>query len=190
MNRLDHRERRPHPRRWRYWLIILGLLVLVIWLLTQWLHSLMGPYFPLNYQTKIARVRVIQTYKPHQLDIELIGLASDGHKISDDHYLLTGDMWRLEGDLITSPEALNFMGLYSGYKLTQFDGRYDPATSINDTFSVTIHDGSDDEFFKALYTNHTPVVQANKVYSNYFPADGKYYDVIMTQTGLSVEPSS
>jgi hypothetical protein len=181
---------KPHRSRLLSWLIILGLVILIIWLLSQWFHSLMHPYFPLNYhtKTKIAQVRVIQTHKPHYLDIELIILASDGHQLSDTHSLLAGDMWRLEGELITSPEALNFIGLYSGYKLTLFDGRYDPATSSNATFSVAIDNAGDDGFFKALYDHHTPVVQANKVYSNYLPADGKIYNVIVDQNGLSVEP--
>ena len=106
-------------------------------------------------------------------------------------YGLNGDEWRLEGDIITSPEALNFIGLYSGYKLTQLDSRYDPdASGSYATSPAMILNGGDDGFFKALYDNHTPVVQANKLYSIYLPADGKIYNIVVTQTGLSVEPSS
>ncbi len=188
MNNLGHRERRPHHRRWGYWLAILGLLVLVVWLVA---HFMMLSYSEFSHPTRIAQVRVIPAHIPHRMSIELTIFANDGHQIYHNMYSLNGDEWRLEGDIITSPEALNFIGLFSGYKLTQLDSRYDPdASGSYATFSAMILNGDDDGFFKALYDNHIPVVQANKVYSNYLPADRKIYNVIVTQTGLSVEPSS
>ncbi len=186
-------ERRPHRSRWLSWLIlcilvILGLLVLVFWLVA---HFMMLPYSEFSHPTRIAQVHVIPAHIPHRMSIELTLFANDGHQISDTMYGLNGDEWRLEGDIITSPEALNFIGLYSGYKLTQLDSRYDPdASGSYATSPAMILNGGDDGFFKALYDNHTPVVQANKLYSIYLPADGKIYNIVVTQTGLSVEPSS
>ncbi len=181
---------KPHRSRLLSWLFILGLVILIIWLLSQWLQSLMHPYTPLNNQTKIAQVRVIQAHEPGYMDIELKILAGDGHQISDINYLLKGNMWRLEGELITVHELLNKVGVYSSYKLTRFDGRYNPAISNNITFSVAIYNGGDDEFFKTLYSKHAPVIQAFKMYSFYIPADGKFYNVFVIQNGLSVKSAS
>lgn len=189
MYRPVYNRPRRHPRRWIYLLVILGLLVLVFLLLAQWLHSLMQPYFPVNYQTRVAQVRVIQAHTPHRMSVELTIFDNDGHPVSETYSLL-GDEWRLEADMITSPGVLNVIGLYSGYKLTRLDGRYDNEQASNTTGTVVTLNGGDDGFFKALYDNHTPVVEATKFFSNYFQPDGKTYNVFLTHAGLSVVPAS
>jgi hypothetical protein len=148
---------------------------------------MMLPYSEYDHSTRLAQVVVIPTHIPHKINIMLTIYTNDGHQKSYTMNGLNGDEWRLEGDLITSPEALNFIGLYSGYKLTQLDIRND--TDASESYATFLN-GGDDGFFRALYDNHTPVVQANKVYTNYIPSERKIYNIFVTQTGLSVQPSN
>ncbi len=148
---------------------------------------MMLPYSEYDQATRIAQVVVIPTHVPHKVNIVLTIYTNDGHQELYTMNGLNGDEWRLEGDLITSPDALNFLGMHSGYKLTQLDIRNDTHDSES---NVTILNGGDDGFFKALYDNHTPVVQANKIYSSYIPSERKSYNIFVTQTGLVAEPSS
>src|SRR5438876_1526731 len=103
-----YRERRPHRSRRLFWLILL--IIVILGLLVLVAHLMMLPFSKFSPPTRIAQVRVIQTHIPHRMDIELMILDSNGNQISDTHYPLTGDMWTLEGNIITCPEVLNPIG--------------------------------------------------------------------------------
>jgi hypothetical protein len=80
-----------------------------------------------------------------------ITFIQHGPQVSDKTYLVTGDEWMLEGDIIKFPTWLNIVGLHSGYKLTRLEGRYnDPNLELRGKRTVITLNGGDDNFFKTV----------------------------------------
>ena len=110
---------------------------------------------------------------------------------SDNTYLIQGDEWIVQGDIIKFPAWLNIVGLHAGYKLTRLEGRYDDINLENTASHTAIPlNGGDDNFFHTTYVHKqwfAPFVDAT--YGNaVFQAPGSY-DVFATQDALIARPN-
>lgn len=171
---------------------ILGLVLLLLALSLLWLTLLVQTYLGLTSDIKVARVHATPvTNADHLMSVELILYDQHGHQTSDQTYLVKGDEWRLEGDIIKFPTWLNILGLHSGYKLTRMEGRYeDPKLESSNLPTVIPLNGGDDNFFRTVQEQAwvSPVVEAAYGSGTFLRADGKTYDVLASQTGLYAEP--
>lgn len=178
------------PVRWRRGTTGIVLLLLATSLL--WLIFLTQTYLGLTGDIKVARVHATQTQIPHLMSVELILYGNDGRAVSDKTYIMQGDEWMVQGDFIKFPEWLNILGLHTGYKLTRLEGRYDdPDLERNSKHTVIVLNGGDDQFFKTVQQQAwtSPIVQAAYGNAVFLQADGKTYDVFVSQTGLYAKPA-
>src|SRR5947209_10783237 len=87
---------------------ILGLILLLLALSLLWLTLLVQTYLGLTSDIKVARVHATPVANAnHLMSLELILYDQNGHQTSNQTYLVKGDDWRLEGDIIKFPPWLN-----------------------------------------------------------------------------------
>jgi hypothetical protein len=183
-----HRHHRPV--RWRQGTS--GILLLLLASSLLWVTFIVQTYLGLTGEIKVAHIRATALANvPHQMSVELILYDSNGHPASDNTYLVQGDEWMLQGDIVKFPTWLNVIGLHSGYKLTRLEGRFDdPNLERNSKHTVVVLNGGDDNFFKAAYAQKSWFswfVDAS--YGNaVFQAPGAF-DVFATQDALIARPA-
>jgi hypothetical protein len=125
------------------------------------------------------------------MSVQVILYAGSGYVTSESTYLLQGDEWMVQGDIIKFPAWLNVLGLHAGYKLTHLEGRYDDITLENTAQHTAISlNGGDDTFFQTTSTHRqwfAPFVDA--AYGNaVFQAPGSI-DVFASQDALIARAS-
>ncbi len=184
-------RRRYHRFRWGR--ALLGIILIVLAFSILWLTFVIQTYVGLTGNIKVARVHATAIANvPHEMSVELILYDQSGKQTSDQTYLVNGDEWMLQGDIIKFPTWLNILGLHSGYKLTRLEGRYDdPHLEANAKHTVVTLNGGDDGFFKTVQEQAwvSPIVQAAYGNAVFLAADGKTYDVYVSQTGLFALPA-
>jgi len=157
-----------------------------------WLTLLVQTYLGLTSDIKVARVHATTVGNiPHMMSVDLTLYDQNGHQTSEQTYIINGDEWMLQGDVIKFPTWLNIVGLHSGYKLTRLEGRYDnPTLESNSKHVVVTLNGGDDNFFTTVQQQAwtSPIVQAAYGSSTFLSPDGKTYDVFVSQTGLYAAP--
>lgn len=185
---------RRHVTHFRLrWGRLLGGVILVFFAISLlWLSLLIQTYLGLTSDIKVARVHAVAVANvPHLMSVDLTLYDQQGKQTSDQTYIINGDEWMLQGDVIKFPTWLNIFGLHSGYKLTRLEGRFDdPNLEANSHHVVVVLNGGDDNFFKTVQEQAwtSPVVQAAYGSSTFLQPDGKTYDVFVSQTGLYAAP--
>jgi hypothetical protein len=188
-NRRYHGPLRFRPR----WGRLLGGLLLVFFAISLlWLSLLIQTYLGLTSDIEVARIHATPVANvPHLMSVDLTLFDQNGHQVSEQTYIINGDEWILEGDIIKFPPWLNIFGLHSGYKLTRLEGRFDdPTLEANSHHTVVVLNGGDDNFFKTVQEQAwtSPFVQAAYGSGTFIKPDGKTYDVFVSQTGLYAAP--
>ena len=178
-------------RRFKVWRGLSGILLLAVAVSLLWITFLVQSYLGLTGEIKVAHIRA----KPianlaHQMSVEVMLYDESGHVTSDNTYLIQGDEWMVQGDIIKFPAWLNIVGLHAGYKLTRLEGRYDDINLENTARHTAIPlNGGDDTFFQTTYVHKqwfAPFVDA--AYGNaVFQAPGSF-DVFATQDALIARP--
>jgi hypothetical protein len=170
-----------------------GVILVLIAASLLWLTFLMQAYLGLTGDIRVARIHAMPIANvPHLMSVELILYDKVGHQSSDKTYGVNGDEWMLQGDIIKFPTWLNVLGLHTSYKLTRLEGRYDnPDLERHATHTVVELNGGDDTFFKTVQQQAwvSPVVEAAYGNAVFLMADGKTYDVFVSQTGLWTKPA-
>ena len=157
-----------------------------------WLSLLIQTYLGLTSDIKVARVHATAVANvPHLMSVDLTLYNQNGKQTSEQTYIINGDEWMLQGDIIKFPPWLNIFGLHSGYKLTRLEGRFDdPTLEANSHHVVVTLNGGDDNFFKTVQEQAwtSPFIQAAYGSGTFIQPDGKTYDVFVSQTGLYAAP--
>ncbi len=181
-----------HHRHFRWGRGIAGVILVLLALSILWLTLLVQTYLGLTSDIKVARIHATTVGNiPHMMSVDLTLYDQNGHQTSEQTYVINGDEWMLQGDVIKFPTWLNIVGLHSGYKLTRLEGRYnDPNLEGASKHVVVTLNGGDDNFFKTVQEQAwtSPVVQAAYGSSTFLAPDGKTYDVFVSQTGLYATP--
>lgn len=169
-------------------LVLLGAVVSLIWVAIS-----VQAYLGLTGEIQVAQVRATQIDgQPHMMSVEVILYDKDGNQSSDKTYLMQGDEWILQGDIIKFPSWMNIVGIHSGYKLTRLEGRFDDIDmERNSKHSVIELNGGDDNFFKTVQQQAwvSPVIEAAYGNAVFLAPDGKMYNVFVSQTGLLAKPA-
>ncbi len=185
-----HRYRRWRRKRARLrWKSALsGVVMLVLSLTLLWLTFAVQAYLGLTSDIKVARVHATQVKNiDHSISVELTLFDQNGQQTSDETYILKGDRWLLQGNIVKFPSWMNIFGIHSGYKLTRLEGQYDdPNIESSAQHTVVVLNGGDDNFFKTVYKQAwtSPFVEAAYGNAVITPADGMTYNVYVSQTGL------
>lgn len=184
---------RTHSRRhFRFGRGLGGILLLVVAILLLWVSTLVQSYLGLTGEIKVAHVHATSIANaPHQMSVDVTLYDGNGHVASDNSYLVQGDEWMVQGDIVKFPAWLNVVGLHSGYKLTRLEGRFDdPNMERTAQHTVVELNGGDDNFFKTTHTQKAwfgPFVDA--AYGNAVFQAGGTFDVFATQDALIARPT-
>src|SRR5438045_5463712 len=99
--KFDRPQRYRHHSRFRWGRSISGIVLLLIAISLLWLTFLVQSYLGLTGNIKVAHVRAAAiTNVPHEMSVELTLYDSNGHPTSDNTYLLHGDAWMVQGDIV------------------------------------------------------------------------------------------
>lgn len=189
-----HRFRRwrQRRRRLRWKSGLSGTIMLVVAVILLWLTFAVQAYLGLTSDIKVARVHATKVENiDHLISVELTTYDQNGQQVSDKTYILKGDRWLLQGNIIKFPTWMNIFGLHSGYKLTRLEGQYDdPAVESKAEHTVIVLNGGDDDFFKTVYKQAWSSQFVEAAYGNavIIPADGMSYIIYVSQSGLYAKP--
>jgi hypothetical protein len=193
----DEKERynrtgRMPRRRFKFTRGMSGIVLLAVAISLLWVTFLVQSYLGLTGEIKVAHIHATQiTNVAHQMSVEVMLYDGNGHVTSDNTYLIQGDEWMVQGDIIKFPAWLNVVGLHAGYKLTRLEGRYDDINLENTAHHTAIPlNGGDDNFFQATYTHKSwfaPFVDA--AYGNAVFQKPGSFDVFATQDALIARPA-
>jgi len=155
-----------------------------------YLAILLQTYLALTSEIKVATVRATSLSNvPNYMVVEITLYDKNGNQSDHETDGLCGNEWELQGDIVRLPDWVNLLGLHTGYKLTRLEGRYDDPNMESTWFhSVVVLNGGDDNFFKALQNQGgwlKPAVVASYGNAIILPADGKSYNIFVSQTGLT-----
>lgn len=137
-------------------------------------------YQRLTWEAPIAELYVLQAL-PEGWLVRLKEVDGQTHE-----YLLSGDQWRLEADVIKWDSWANVLGLNSQYRLQRLSGRYANAAQSRlhrgSAYDLTANDA---KLFDRLPTHWRPWVDTQFGSGVYMPLNaGTRYQVVITQTGL------
>ncbi len=179
-------------RRFKFWRGLSGIVLLAVAISLLWVTFLVQSYLGLTGEIKVAHIRATTIANvAHQMSVEVMLYDQQGHVTSDNTYLIQGDEWMMQGDIIKFPAWLGVVGLHAGDKLTRLEGRYDDIhlESTAPHTAVALN-GGDDTFFQTTYMHKqwfAPFVDA--AYGNaVFQAPGSF-DVFATQDALIARPT-
>jgi hypothetical protein len=169
-----------------------GLVPLAVAISLLWLTFLVQSYLGLTGEIKVAHIRATPIANvSHQMSVEVMLYDGNGHINSENTYLIQGDEWMVQGDIIKFPAWLNIVGLHAGYKLTRLEGRYDDTNLENTAHHTAIPlNGGDDNFFQTTYIHRqwfAPFVDA--AYGNAVFQTSGSFDVFATQDALIARPT-
>ncbi|HEU0002838.1 MAG TPA: hypothetical protein VFQ36_18150 [Ktedonobacteraceae bacterium] len=185
--------RRKFRRRIRAGRGLSGIVLIAVAISLLWLTFLVQTYLGLTGEIKVAQVRATKLANvPHQMSVELVLYDDNGNVASDNTYLMQGDEWMLQGDIVKFPTWANVIGLHTGYKLTRFEGRYDDINMERTAqhFAIELN-GGDDGFFQAVNTHPTWYGWlAEASYGNaVFQGQGTF-NIFATQDALTAQKTS
>ena len=159
----------PDPRR-RIWPLIV-LIVLELLFLLSMVALWLWPYFAIpNYVglngNMVALVQIFTTKKPHLLNVQ-VTLFNKNHNATRDIncYMMQGDRFLLQGDILIFASWQDSIGLHSGFKLTQLMGCYSDTTFKGRDIISDLNGGEDGFFGMAQgQTWYSELVQVQAYY--------------------------
>lgn len=128
---------------------------------------------------KVVAMPVVNAQNELSVDVQLSGAQEKA-------YLVVGNEWMLQGDVLKVSGLLTMAGLHSGYKLTRLEGRFDdPKMEANSKHTVVTLSGGDDGVWQAAHTFSSvlaPFIDAE--YGNAVFAGVGTWDVYVSNTSL------
>jgi hypothetical protein len=145
-------------------------LILVLVLLSGVL--LFGAFFmrawqAFTYEQAVAEVRVSRGAERQTGRLTLIQILDKGERKSQ-VYLIRGDQWMLEGDILKWGKLVNFLGLHTRYRFTRLRGRYllaeEELAKPSSIYSLV--DKEDHPLWRWLYRHGRDLPLVSTVYGN------------------------
>ncbi len=170
--------------------------LILIWILLSaaglFLASFIQPYRSFTNKELVAVVRC----KPsdnvtNTMQMEL-RLVKNGETEKEEAFVLKGDQWAIEGDILKWNDRLSFLGLHTMYRLTRVRGRYiDVQNEIQNTptvYSLVKDEGTFNWRWLYKYGYKLPFVTA--VYGNTvftYPSKEDTYEIYVIASGFMVQ---
>ncbi|HWP91574.1 MAG TPA: hypothetical protein VNN20_05195 [Thermodesulfobacteriota bacterium] len=174
----------------------LSFILIFLWILSS-AAALFFTAFIQSYQgfTKKELVAIVRSTPLDSgvdgMRIEL-KLVRNGEIEKAREFMIRGDQWSIEGDILKWKDWLNFLGLHTMYKLTRVRGRYvDTQEEIRNIPTVySLVGNEEDPVWRWLhkYGHKLPFVTA--VYGNTvftYPSEEKTYAVYVTTSGFMMQ---
>lgn len=171
-----------------------NLILIIIWTsvfgMVLFLGFFLRSYYAFTYEEPVAEVFIQSSDAPQVSRITLKQFIPDGSEVTR-HFLIRGDQWVIEGDILKWESWLNFLGLHTRYRLTRLRGRYS-LTEVERRGPQTIYSLVDDEnhpLWHYLYQYGHQLPFVSTVYGNaVFQATGedKRYAIYVGTSGFVV----
>ncbi|HLX57704.1 MAG TPA: hypothetical protein VKR83_11825 [Ktedonobacteraceae bacterium] len=173
-------------------LVIAGILLTSNFFAPWWVESQLARYTSFNGSTFAAQISVKRTGTNNTSQL-LFSIPVGANTMGPDtQYLLHCKEWRLDANIITIASWIN-MPSHTWYQLTQIEGSrcYNQHGKAIPAIDIKLP-GSNDSFGEAVQ-NHEEVaglVSAKDIASNFVQADGKTYNVTVSQNAIFLTATS
>jgi len=168
----------------------------IIWLALSMAILFLGAFAQAfqNFTKKELVAEVVCSKIPEDENAMLLKLTPvvGGVRQEQQGFVLQGDQWALEGDILKWDDWMNFAGLHTMYRLTRLRGRYLDLEKEKNA-NKQIYSLVENEIgmrWQWLYQYGYRLRFVNSVYGSTvytYPADDKVYHVFVTTSGFSVE---
>lgn len=117
--------------------------------------------------------------------------VKDDEEGEPEGFLVYGDQWALEGNILRWDEWLNFAGLHTMFKLTRVTGRYlNPNEEIDKKRTVhSLANEEEDTSWRWLFEYGQNLRFVHSSYGNTvytYPAEDKTFEIFVTTSGFSM----
>ena len=168
-------------------------MVVFLWIAVSaavlFLAAFIQSYKSFTKEELIAEIRCVSLEDGSDTMVLDISKIEGGQKLSSQEFILNGDQWALEGDVLKWDDWLNFVGLHTMFKLTRVCGRvvnYEDEISQKPSVFSLVKSESNPKWrwlYKYGYKlRFVSAVYGNTVYT--YPAKGKVYEVYVTTSGF------
>ena len=169
-------------------------LLLIIWIAVFGMVMFYGffvrTYHQFTLEEPVAELRVLSSDSLQVHTIVLTQFISPDSAITR-QFLIKGDQWTVEGDILKWDNWLNFLGLHTQYRLSRLRGRYLSAAD-EASRKPTVHALVEEEkhpFWQYLYKYGQKLPFVSTVYGNAVfqaPGKNKTYQVLVSTSGFVV----
>lgn len=148
-----------------------NLILIVLWTsvfgMVLFLGFFLRSYYAFTYEEPVAEVVIQSSDAPHVSRITVRQFYPEGSHTSR-HFLIKGDQWVIEGDILKWENWLNFLGLHTRYRLTRLTGRYvATAAEMNEPRTAySLADDEDHPLWRYLYQYGHQLPFVSTVYGN------------------------
>jgi hypothetical protein len=162
--------------------LVLALLFISVFSMLLFAGFFMRAYHAFTFEKPIAEVEVVP------LDDEKTSRVTLMETVSEDStivriFVIKGDQWELEGDILKWEDWLNFFGFHTRYRLTRIRGRYsrtEDELSLRPTIFSLVED-EDTLLWSYLYEVGPDLPFVSTVYGNaVFQHSGKKKKFLIT----------
>ncbi len=119
-------RRKPNSRP-RYLAGLRNLILIFLWTAILGVVFFVGlftrAYFAFTYEKPVAEIMTEATQEPDANLVTLFQTLPEESQMGKE-FLIKGDQWMLEGDILKWDNWLSFLGLKTRYRLTRLRGRY------------------------------------------------------------------
>ena len=146
-------------------------------------------YSAFTYEEPIAKI-YIEPLGEKTSKVELHLLQSED-TVKAEEFIINGDQWMIEGDILKWDEYLNFAGLHTRYRLTRLRGRYIKTyEELNNTHTIySLVENEDEPFWNFMYDIGHKLPLVSTVYGNasFQMADKRRaYEIFVSTSGFVV----
>jgi hypothetical protein len=170
--------------------------LILIWIVFSaaglFLTSFIQPYRSFTDKELVAVVRckpLDDKTNTMQMGLRLV---KDGKTEKEETFMLKGDQWAIEGDILRWDDRLNLLGLHAMYRLTRVRGRYiDAQNEIQNTptvYSLVKDEGT--PYWRWLYRYGYRLPFVTAVYGNTvftYPSKEDTYEIYVTTSGFMAQ---
>ncbi len=172
-----------------------NLLTIMLWTslfgMVLFVGAFLRAYHVFTYEDPVAEIRNDSTDRAGISQITLVPLLSPSDRGEPQRFLIRGDQWMIEGDILKWDDWLGFLGLRTRYRLTRLRGRY---LNTQDEFREpkTIYSLVEDEdhpLWRYLYQYGGELPFVSTVYGNaafQTARDGEHYLLYVGSSGFIV----
>jgi len=192
LRRMRRRMRREYVRYLSVTQNVMRFVLVVIWILASlsvlFLAAFIQSYTTFTKQELVAEIRCRQLPEDESaMLLELTPVVS-GVRQETEGFVIKGDQWALEGNILKWDPWLNFVGVHTQYKLTRVRGRF-VNTSDERSIRPTVYslvEYEEDPRWQWLFKYGHKLRFVQAVYGNTvftYPSDAAY-EVYVTTSGF------